>query len=109
MTYSCAYFKDFANSLEQAQLDKLDMICRKLRLNEGERLLDIGSGWGGLVCFAAKNYGVSAVGVTLSQTQADFARAKIEQLGLQNRVEVRLQNYLDLGGQFDKIASPNTA
>lgn len=105
MTYTCAYFTQWSNSLEQAQLDKLDMICRKLRLQPGERLLDIGSGWGGLICFAAQNYGVSATGVTLSQTQTDFAREKIQRLGLQDRVEVRLENYLDLDGQFDKIAS----
>ena len=105
MTYTCAYFADWSNTLEQAQLDKLDMICRKLRLRPGERLLDIGSGWGGLVCFAARNYGVKAIGVTLSQEQLDFAKCKIAELGLESHVEVRLQNYLDLNEQFDKISS----
>lgn len=105
MTYTCAYFTDWSNTLEQAQVDKLDMICRKLRLKPGERLLDIGSGWGGLVCFAAENYGIRATGVTLSQEQLDYATAKIERLGLQNKVEVRLQNYLDLDEKFDKISS----
>src|SRR5690606_36117903 len=77
MQYSCGYFTDWNNSLEQAQRDKLDMICRKLRLAPGERMLDIGCGWGGLICHAAKNYGVKAHGVTLSQEQFDLTREKI--------------------------------
>jgi cyclopropane-fatty-acyl-phospholipid synthase len=76
MVYTCAYFTDWSNSLDQAQHDKLDMICRKLRLNEDERFLDIGCGWGGLVCHAAKHYGVKAHGVTLSQEQFDYAQAR---------------------------------
>src|SRR3954451_25218036 len=74
MQYSCGYFTDWGNPLEQAQHDKMEMICRKLRLQAGERLLDIGCGWGGLVCHAARNYGVKAHGVTLSQAQHDFAQ-----------------------------------
>jgi cyclopropane-fatty-acyl-phospholipid synthase len=93
MQYSCAYFTDWNNSLEQAQLDKLEMICRKLRLQKGDRLLDIGCGWGGLVCYAAQNYGVRAHGVTLSQRQLDFALAIIVLLGLQVRVTVELRDY----------------
>jgi cyclopropane-fatty-acyl-phospholipid synthase len=105
MVYSCAYFRDWSNSLEQAQRDKLDLICRKLRLRAGESLLDIGSGWGALLCHAAKRYGVSAHGVTLSQAQYDYARAKIARLGLQDRVTVSIADYMTLDGRYDKIAS----
>ncbi len=105
MQYSCAYFTDWNNSLEQAQRDKLEMICRKLRLQPGEKLLDIGCGWGGLICYAAQQYGVVAHGVTLSQRQHDFALEKIERLGLQDRVTVELRDYAELGGTYDKIAS----
>ncbi len=105
MVYSCAYFRDWSNSLEQAQRDKLDLICRKLRLRAGESLLDIGSGWGALLCHAAQHYGVSAHGVTLSQAQYDYAQAKIARLGLQDRVTVSLADYMTLEGRYDKIAS----
>ncbi len=105
MLYSCGYFKDWDNSLEQAQFDKLEMICRKLQLKEGDRFLDIGCGWGGLVCYAAKNYGVKAHGVTLSQAQLDFAKAKIKRLGLESLVTVELKDYNDLTGEYDKISS----
>jgi cyclopropane-fatty-acyl-phospholipid synthase len=105
MVYSCAYFRDWSNSLDQAQRDKLDLICRKLRLRAGESLLDIGSGWGALLCHAAQHHGVSAHGVTLSQAQYDYAQAKIARLGLQNRVTVSLADYMTLEGRFDKIAS----
>jgi len=105
MVYSCGYFTGWSNDIAQAQRDKLEMICRKLRLKEGERFLDIGSGWGALVCHAAKNYGVRAHGVTLSQTQFDFAREKVARLGLQDRVTLELRDYRTLDGQFDKIAS----
>ena len=105
MVYSCAYFRDWSNSLEQAQRDKLELICRKLRLRPGESLLDIGSGWGALLCHAAQRYGVSAHGVTLSQAQYDYAQAKIARLGLQDRVTVSLADYMTLEGRYDKIAS----
>ena len=105
MVYSCAYFTDWSNSLEQAQLDKLDMICRKLRLSPGERLLDIGCGWGALVCHAALHYGVMAHGVTLSKAQLEIAQERISLLGLEDRVTVELKDYNDVQGQFDKIAS----
>ena len=105
MQYSCGYFKDFGNSLEQAQLDKLEMICRKLRLQEGETMLDIGCGWGGLICHAAKHYGVKAHGITLSQEQHDLCVTKIEKLGLKDRVTVALCDYRDHQGSYDKIAS----
>jgi cyclopropane-fatty-acyl-phospholipid synthase len=105
MVYSCAYFRDWSNSLEQAQRDKLDLICRKLRLKAGETFLDIGSGWGALLCHAARHYDVRAHGVTLSQAQYDHARAKIERLGLSDRVTVTLADYRTLEARFDKIAS----
>jgi cyclopropane-fatty-acyl-phospholipid synthase len=105
MVYSCAYFPRWDASLEEAQVAKLDMICRKLRLQPGERFLDIGCGWGGLVCHAARHYGVTAHGVTLSQAQLDFAKEKIARLGLQDRVTVELKDYKELTGTFDKIAS----
>lgn len=105
MQYSCAYFRDWNETLEQAQLNKLEMICRKLRLKSGERMLDIGCGWGGLICYAAQNYDVRAHGVTLSQEQFDFAREKIARLGLEGRVSVELKDYAELTGTYDKISS----
>jgi cyclopropane-fatty-acyl-phospholipid synthase len=105
MVYSCAYYTDWTNTIEQAQRDKLEMICRKLRLKPGERMLDIGSGWGGLVCHAAQNYGVKAHGCTLSEEQLAFARAKVKRLGLEDRVTFELIEYSNVSGQFDKIAS----
>lgn len=105
MQYSCGYFTDWGNSLEQAQRDKLEMICRKLRLQPGERMLDIGCGWGGLICHAAQNYGVKAHGVTLSQTQFDFTQAKIRRLGLEDLVTVELRDFNTLDGTYDKISS----
>ena len=105
MQYSCAYFTDWDNPLEQAQADKIDIICRKLRLAPGERFLDIGCGWGGLLCHAAARYGVSAHGVTLSEEQYDYTRAKVKRLGLEGQVTVALDSYENVAGQFDKIAS----
>jgi cyclopropane-fatty-acyl-phospholipid synthase len=106
MVYSCAYFPSEAASLEQAQEAKLELICRKLRLSPGERLLDVGCGWGGLVTWAAERHGVEAVGVTLSRPQAEWARARIGALGLAGRCRVEVMDYRDLGDQaFDKVAS----
>lgn len=105
MVYSCAYYTDWTNGVEQAQRDKLEMICRKLRLKPGERMLDIGSGWGGLVCHAAQNFGVRAHGCTLSEEQLAFARAKVKRLGLEDRVTFELIDYSNVTGQYDKIAS----
>jgi cyclopropane-fatty-acyl-phospholipid synthase len=105
MQYSCGYFTDPDNSLDQAQYDKLDIICRKLRLKPEEKLLDIGCGWGGLICHAAQNYGVKAHGVTLSQKQFDYTAAKIKRLGIEDRVTVELRDYSTLEGTYDKIAS----
>jgi cyclopropane-fatty-acyl-phospholipid synthase len=106
MVYSCAYFATPSDSLEAAQERKLDLICRKLQLSEGERLLDIGCGWGSLLIHAAARYGVTAVGVTLSEPQARLARARAAAAGLRGRVEVRVQDYRQVAdGPFDKIAS----
>src|SRR3954454_5374806 len=106
MVYSCAYFAEAGESLEAAQARKLDLICRKLRLAHGERLLDIGCGWGALLIHAAQWYGVRGVGVTLSSEQARYARERIARLGLQDRIEIRVQGYRELAdGPFDKIAS----
>ena len=106
MVYSCAYFASPDDTLEAAQEHKLDLICRKLRLAEGDRLLDIGCGWGSLVIHAAQRYGVRAVGVTLSEPQAQLARSRAERLGVQDRVEICVQDYREItDGPFDKIAS----
>ncbi|MGW7516722.1 class I SAM-dependent methyltransferase [Streptomyces sp. NPDC054796] len=109
MVYSCAYWED-GGTLEGAQHDKLDLICRKLALSEGQRLLDVGCGWGSLVLHAAREYGVRAVGVTLSQEQATFARKRIAEAGLTDRVEVRVQDYREVrDGPYDAIASVGMA
>jgi len=107
MVYSCAYFEQPDDDLEQAQQAKLDHICRKLLLRPGERFLDIGCGWGALVIHAAQHYGVQAHGVTLSQQQLEVARQRIALAGLQNRVTVELRDYRDLRGEsvFDKVVS----
>jgi cyclopropane-fatty-acyl-phospholipid synthase len=105
MQYSCAYFTDWGNDLAQAQRDKLEMICRKLRLRPGDRFLDIGCGWGGLLCHAARHCQVQGHGVTLSQKQYDFAVEKVKRLGLEDRVKIELRDYTDLTGKYDKIAS----
>ncbi len=107
MTYSCAYFQRADDTLEQAQLQKYDLICRKLRLREGDRFLDIGCGWGGLVRFAAREYGAEAVGITLSTNQASLARERIRSEGLASRCRVELVDYRCLAplGVFDKAAS----
>lgn len=105
MQYSCAYFTDWNNSVEQAQRDKMEMICRKLRLKPGERLLDVGCGWGGLVCYAAERYGVIAHGITLSEAQLDYARNEIARRSLQESVSVALSDFAGVEGKYDKIAS----
>ncbi|MDT8903715.1 class I SAM-dependent methyltransferase [Anaeroselena agilis] len=108
MSYSCAYFKHETDSLDQAQLQKIDHILRKLDLHPGDRLLDIGSGWGWLIITAAQTYGVNALGITLSEEQYRKTRERIAALGLSDKVDVELVNYLDLDEdrhRFDKIVS----
>jgi len=107
MVYSCAYFDNPNVSLEQAQLRKLDLLCRKLDLKPGERLLDIGSGWGGLLIHAATHYGVRADGITLSENQLNWTRELIEKNGLKDRVTVRLADYRELKREeiYDKAVS----
>lgn len=105
MTYTCAYYKDWDNSLDQAQHDKLDMICKKLRLKAGEHMLDIGCGWGGLLIHAAENYGVKGHGVTLAKEQYAYALNAIKEKGLEGQITIELKDYRDLEGQYDKISS----
>src|SRR5215475_8261467 len=107
MVYSCAYFNSAEDSIDDAQASKLDYLCRKLRLRPGERLLDIGCGWGGLIVHAARNYGVHATGITLSQEQHGLAQARIAEAGLTPQCAVQLLDYRDAErlGQFDKLVS----
>ena len=106
MQYSCAYFPTGTEDLDTAQQCKLEHICRKLRLRPGERLLDIGCGWGGLAVYAAATYGVEVLGVTLSQKQAEYADAQIARADLGQAAAVKVQDYRDLGAEsFDKIVN----
>jgi len=107
MVYSCAYFRTGEEDIHAAQAQKLDHICRKLRLEPGDRFLDIGCGWGALVRWAAKHYGVDATGITLSKNQHALANERIAAEGLGERCRVLLQDYRDVPGEavFDKIAS----
>jgi cyclopropane-fatty-acyl-phospholipid synthase len=107
MVYTCAYYRDPDGKLEQAQQDKLDLVCRKLELRPGETLLDIGCGWGSLAIWAAQHYGVRAHGVTLSRAQADYAAERIRREGLEGRCRVEYLDYRDLprNGSYDKIAA----
>lgn len=105
LTYSCAYFKEPDDSLEQAQLNKYDHIARKLLLKPDETLLDIGCGWGGMLIFAAQKYSIRGVGNTLSKNQFKYVNRKINELGLQDRLKIVYQDYRELDGEFDKIVS----
>jgi len=107
MVYSCAYFRSADDSLDTAQEAKLDLICRKLRLKPGERLLDIGCGWGGLIMHAAQHYGVDATGITLRANQATLAKERIQQAGLSDRCRVAIRDYrtLNAGDSYDRISS----
>ncbi|WP_169720347.1 SAM-dependent methyltransferase [Sedimenticola selenatireducens] len=107
MVYSCAYFADDDQSLACAQQDKLDYLCRKLQLEPGQLLLDIGCGWGGLACWAARHYGVSVHGITLSMQQWHFANEKIRWEGLSDRVKIELRDYRELEGEacYDRVVS----
>ena len=105
--YSCAYFETPDDTLDQAQQNKLELVCRKLRLQRGEHLLDIGCGWGALICWAARHHGVRAHGITLSQAQHDYAQQRIIDEGLQDLVTVEIRDYRDLQGNaiYDKVVS----
>ncbi|UXY28007.1 SAM-dependent methyltransferase [Streptomyces sp. HUAS TT20] len=105
MVYSCAYWED-AGTLESAQRDKLELVSRKLGLTSGQRLLDVGCGWGSMAMHAAREHGVSVVGVTLSQEQAAYARKRVADQGLTDRIEIRVQDYRDVAdGPYDAISS----
>lgn len=105
MVYSCAYFENGDETLSEAQTKKIDHILTKVQLQPGQRLLDIGCGWGALVMRAASQFGARCLGVTLSQRQFELATERVRQAGLQDRVEIRLQDYRDVQGQFDRITS----
>ncbi|MFE7339439.1 class I SAM-dependent methyltransferase [Streptomyces griseus] len=105
MVYSCAYWQD-GGTLEEAQRDKLDLVCRKLALKDGDRLLDVGCGWGSMAIHAARHYGAHVTGITLSQEQAAHARKRIADEGLTDRIEIRVQDYRDVrDGPYDAISS----
>jgi cyclopropane-fatty-acyl-phospholipid synthase len=106
MTYSCAFFSRDGQSLETAQAAKLELTCRKLRLEPGLRVLDVGCGWGSFAIHAAARHGVEVVGITLSEPQASLARARVHAAGLDGRVSIHVMDYRDLAGErFDAIAS----
>jgi cyclopropane-fatty-acyl-phospholipid synthase len=106
MTYSCAIFSRGAKSLAAAQDTKLELVCAKLGLQPGQRVLDVGCGWGSFVMHAAQRHGVGAVGITLSDNQAELARRRVADAGLSDRVEIRVQDYRELAGEnFDAVAS----
>ena len=105
MTYSCAYFKKETDSLEMAQVQKYEHVCRKLQLHPGETLLDIGCGWGGMLIYAAQKYKIHGYGVTLSKNQYTYAKEKIKELGLEKHISIELKDYRDIKGEFDKFVS----
>jgi cyclopropane-fatty-acyl-phospholipid synthase len=105
MVYSCAYFENGDEDLATAQIKKIDHILTKIQLQPGQRLLDIGCGWGALVLRAAQKFGAQCVGVTLSQNQFDLATKRVKDAGLEGKIEIRLQDYRDIQGQFDRITS----
>jgi len=109
MVYSEAYYPTGSESLDEAQVAKLDLVCRKLRLRPGERLLDVGAGWGALVIHAADHYGVTALGVTLSKNQLEGARERVRAAGLADRVRIEPLDYREVTGEFDKAASVGMA
>lgn len=105
MVYSCAYFLDPNENLDTAQTRKLDLVARKLELSPGDRLLDVGCGWGSMAIHAALHFGVHATGITLSESQAELARARARAAGVSDRVEILVRDYREMDGQFDAISS----
>ena len=107
MVYTCAHYHDWSDDLDTTQIQKLDMVCRKLRLKPGDHVLDMGCGWGAFSCYAAQHYGVTCYGVTLSEQQVAYANDKIKRLGLQDKVTIELKDYALVEGseRFDKVAA----
>jgi cyclopropane-fatty-acyl-phospholipid synthase len=105
MVYSCAYFESGAEDLASAQLKKIDHILTKIRVRPGDRLLDIGCGWGSLVMRAAEKFGATCTGITLSKNQCELATERVRAAGLSDRVSIRLEDYRDIRGRFDRITS----
>ena len=105
MVYSCAYFEDGTETLAEAQRKKIDHILKKIDVRPGHTLLDIGCGWGALAIRAAQRHGARCVGITLSENQAQLAREQVERAGMGHLVEIRLQDYRDVNGRFDRITS----
>jgi cyclopropane-fatty-acyl-phospholipid synthase len=105
LTYSCGYRLHESDTLEQMQLQKYELICRKLALQPGQSLVDIGCGWGGMLIYAAERYGISGTGITLSAEQAQLALERIEQRGLGDRIKIAIADYREMEGQFDKFVS----
>ena len=105
MGYTCGYYASDNATMDNAQIEKMDIICRKLRLKKGEKLLDIGCGWGKFAVYAAKHYKVSVTGITLSLEQKKYAENWIENKGLSQQINIKILNYGDLGTEvFDKIS-----
>lgn len=105
MTYSSAIFADSSQSLRDAQLNKYESICQKLHLKEGDHILEIGCGWAGFACYAAEKYKVKITGITISQEQFDFAKKRVAEQGLSDRIEILLKDFRHMDGKFDKIVS----
>jgi len=105
MSYSCAYFKDEKDTLEEAQQNKYELICRKLDLKDGDRLIDVGCGWGGMIIYAAKKFNIKATGINVSENQYEYAKQCIKEQRLEGRADVLLEDYRNVKGKFNKFVS----